>query len=66
MASISNDAGTTSSKGKTALPETNGGFRPQVNMVVQPPRPEDLQKSYATVVDTDANPKGWYGSMSMC
>ncbi|KAH8883920.1 stomatin family protein [Thozetella sp. PMI_491] len=30
---------------------------------VQAPRQEDLQRSYATVVDTDANPKGWYGSM---
>ena len=39
--------------------------RPQPAMIVQPPRQEDLQKSYATVVDPDANPKGWYGSMSM-
>lgn len=39
--------------------------RAQPAMVVQPPRQEDLQKSYATVVDPDANPKGWYGSMSM-
>lgn len=37
--------------------------RAQPAMVVQPPRQEDLQKSYATVVDPDANPKGWYGSM---
>lgn len=39
--------------------------RPQPAMVVVPPRQEDLQKSYATVVDPNANPKGWYGSMSM-
>ncbi|CAN8097761.1 unnamed protein product [Discula destructiva] len=41
------------------------GFRPQANMVgtVQPPRPEDLQRSYASIVGNDANPKGWYGSM---
>jgi hypothetical protein len=57
------DAG--SSKGKQA--DSNGGFRPHNNMamVVQPPKPEDLQRSYATVVSADANPKGWYGSMSM-
>lgn len=40
------------------------GFRPQVGMTVQPPRQEDLQKSYASIVGNDANPKGWYGSMS--
>lgn len=39
--------------------------KPQPAMVVVPPRQEDLQKSYATVVDPNANPKGWYGSMSM-
>lgn len=32
---------------------------------VQPPRPEDLQRSYASIVGTDASPKGWYGGMSM-
>ncbi|KAK0673502.1 hypothetical protein QBC41DRAFT_361817 [Cercophora samala] len=50
-------------KGKA--PETiNGGFKAQGNMVaVVPPKPEDLQRSYATVVDANANPKGWYGSM---
>ncbi len=56
------DTATTSTKGKVA--ETNGGFRPQANMTVQPPRQEDLQRSYASVVDSNANPKGWYGSMS--
>lgn len=41
-----------------------GGFRPQGPMVVQPPRQEDLQKSYASIVGNDADAKGWYGSMS--
>jgi erythrocyte band 7 integral membrane protein len=49
-------------------PETNGtteiGFRPQQNMTVQPPRERDLQPSYASIVGDDANPEGWYGSMS--
>ncbi|KAI0136887.1 erythrocyte band 7 integral membrane protein [Xylariales sp. AK1849] len=49
-------------------PEANGndrpiGFRPQQVMAVEPPRPEDLQQSYASIVGIDANPKGWYGSM---
>ena len=55
-----------SSKGKA--PEhneaNNVGFRPQANMVVEPPKPEDLQKSYASIVGDDAGPQGWYGSMS--
>jgi len=62
---MSSDQG--SSKGKaTADPANNVGFRPQVNMTVLPPKREDLQKSYASIVDDNANPKGWYGSMSMC
>lgn len=44
--------------------EGNGGFIAQAKMTVQPPKKEDLQRSYATIVSTDANPKGWYGSMS--
>jgi regulator of protease activity HflC (stomatin/prohibitin superfamily) len=40
-----------------------GGFRAPANMVVEPPKEEDLQKSYASIVGNDANPKGWYGSM---
>ncbi|KAK9778946.1 putative Band 7 domain-containing protein [Seiridium cardinale] len=50
-------------------PSTNGdapvGFRPQQNMMVnvEPPKQEDLQPSYASIVGNDANPKGWYGSM---
>jgi len=50
-------------KGTEAHGATNGGFRPQGIMTVQPPRQEDLQRSYATVVDANASPKGWYGSM---
>lgn len=47
-------------------PEVNGGpqgFRPQVNMTVQPPRQEDLQRSYGGIVANDADAKGWYGTM---
>lgn len=55
-------------KGKSAehseAPPPAVGFRPQANMTVEPPRPEDLQKSYASIVGTDADAKGWYGSMS--
>jgi erythrocyte band 7 integral membrane protein len=50
--------------------QTNGGsstqapgFRAQGPMTVERPRQEDLQQSYAQVVDSNANPKGWYGSM---
>lgn len=32
-------------------------------MTVEPPRQEDLQQSYAQIVDDNANPSGWYGSM---
>ncbi|RYO85910.1 hypothetical protein DL766_003958 [Monosporascus sp. MC13-8B] len=39
------------------------GFRSQGNMVVERPRQEDLQQSYASIVDTDADAKGWYGMM---
>jgi len=70
MADVTAHSASSVSKGKG--PEeptvTNGGFRPQVPMAVmavQPPRQEDLQRSYAAVVDSNANPKGWYGSMSM-
>lgn len=45
--------------------ETQIGFRPQTNMSVQPPRQEDLQKSYASIVGDEANPKGWYGTMGL-
>ncbi|POR31747.1 Putative band 7 family protein [Tolypocladium paradoxum] len=40
------------------------GFQPQAKMTVQPPRKEDLQRSYASVVGDESNLKGWYGSMS--
>jgi erythrocyte band 7 integral membrane protein len=53
---------------KDKAPEVNGetaiGFRPQQNMTVEPPKAQDLQPSYASIVGNDANPKGWYGSMS--
>lgn len=48
-----------SESGNTAI-----GFTPQLKMTVQKPKKEDLQQSYASVVETDANPKGWYGGMS--
>lgn len=60
-------------KGKTPLVEydphdhsdhpTNGtgGFRPQAPMAVQPPKAEDLQKSYASIITHEADPKDWYG-----
>ncbi|RDW68288.1 stomatin-like protein [Coleophoma crateriformis] len=51
----------------------NGGFRPTVNtpgrsdnplVNVQPPRREDLQPSYAQILQgDDAGAHGWYGSM---
>ncbi|KAM0330573.1 hypothetical protein ACHAQA_003521 [Verticillium albo-atrum] len=41
----------------------NGGFQPTHKMTVKPPAKEDLQRSYATVVEENANPKGWYGTM---
>lgn len=40
------------------------GFQPQKKMAVEPPRGDDLQQSYAAVIGAEANPKGWYGSMS--
>ncbi|OAA63203.1 stomatin family protein [Cordyceps fumosorosea ARSEF 2679] len=40
-----------------------GGFVSQQRMAVAPPREDDLQQSYAKVVGSEANPKGWYGSM---
>lgn len=61
--------------GKNKTVETTGttngssagpaGFRSQAGMTVERPRQEDLQASYASIVGNDANPKGWYGSMSM-
>jgi regulator of protease activity HflC (stomatin/prohibitin superfamily) len=57
--------GSSSSKAKILSDETDhiNGFRPQHGLVVQPPKKEDMQVSYATIVAADANPKGWYGTM---
>ncbi len=46
------------------------GFRPTNGGIVkvQPPRREDLQPSYAQILEgneTHAETHGWYGSMSM-
>lgn len=46
-------------------PATNGGFKAQANMRVERPKPEDLQRSYASVVDEVHFP-GWYGAMINC
>ncbi|KAI2602294.1 stomatin-like protein [Hypoxylon sp. NC1633] len=57
---------TTRGKG---IEHTNGtggaaaGFRREAPMLVERPKQEDLQASYASIVGNDANPKGWYGSM---
>lgn len=53
--------GQTNGSSSTAGP---AGFRSQAGMTVERPRQEDLQASYASIVGNDANPKGWYGSMS--
>lgn len=50
-----------SSAGKAAAP----AYDSQPKMNVEPPRQEDLQQSYATLIGNDPNPKGWYGGMSM-
>ncbi|KAI0025787.1 stomatin family protein [Xylariomycetidae sp. FL0641] len=60
--------GSSTARNKGPETHTNGssanqGFRPQANMTVEPPKEEDLQQSYASIVGNDANPKGWYGSM---
>ncbi|RYP87674.1 hypothetical protein DL770_004753 [Monosporascus sp. CRB-9-2] len=59
---------TSASKGKgpgnvNGGEQTAVGFRSQGNMVVERPRQEDLQQSYASIVGTDADAKGWYGLM---
>jgi hypothetical protein len=53
-----------SEAGATTNGAGTGGFQAQSKMTVQPPKTEDLQRSYARVVTEEANPKGWYGSMS--
>lgn len=63
MASTLN--GTSSSSKAPEVEPSTGGFQAQNKMAVQPPTEDDLQRSYATVVRTDVDYKGWYGSMSM-
>lgn len=60
----SSEQGSSRGKATDGPPANAVGFRPQANMTVQPPKPEDLQKSYASVVGVDPQPKGWYGAMS--
>ncbi|KAL2255400.1 hypothetical protein VTK26DRAFT_3446 [Humicola hyalothermophila] len=58
----SSDAG--APKGKaTDSAAASGGFQSHANMTVQPPKPEDLQQSYASIVDNNPNSMGWYGAM---
>ncbi|KAH6851202.1 stomatin-like protein [Chaetomium sp. MPI-CAGE-AT-0009] len=58
----SEDQGSSKGKGPGS---GNGGFRAQANMKVEPPKREDLQRSYASVVDEVHFP-GWYGAMIDC
>ncbi|KAI9827123.1 MAG: hypothetical protein M1819_007014 [Sarea resinae] len=62
----------TSGKPAPSAANTNGGFRPTVPRTenglvhVEPPRREDLQPSYASVLrpdSEDAGSHGWYGGM---
>lgn len=52
-------------KGRAMMPGTQANGQPLV--IVEPPRKEDLQPSYARVIsgDDDAGAHGWYGGMSM-
>lgn len=70
--SISTNTATMDDNGKAPMPinGTNGAHtarRPDEPIVkVQPPRREDLQPSYARVIepdDADADTHGWYGGM---
>ncbi|KAK5632569.1 hypothetical protein RRF57_008283 [Xylaria bambusicola] len=59
-----NAAGKTPDKGQTnGSSSATPAFRPQAAMTVERPRQEDLQQSYAQIVDANANPNNWYGSM---
>lgn len=54
--------------GKAPVLPTNGAGTPHHDPIikVQPPRREDLQPSYARIIqpdDADADTNGWYGSM---
>lgn len=53
------------SSSKAKAPESlgNGGFRSQGGVTVQPPKREDLQPSYASVVGEEASSQKWYPSM---
>lgn len=63
MSTEHNLNGTEGSSSKAPEPATAIGFQPQNKMTPEPPKKEDLQVSYATTVQQDANPKGWYGTM---
>jgi erythrocyte band 7 integral membrane protein len=59
------DGGSSSAQHKALAPgDGNGGFVPSNKMTVEPPKKEDLQRKYATVVEHEAGPNDWYGSMS--
>ncbi|KAI1311858.1 stomatin family protein [Xylaria venustula] len=62
--SMSTAAGKTPDKGQANGTSANAApFRAQAAMTVERPRQEDLQQSYASIVDSNANPDNWYGSM---
>ncbi len=69
--SISTTTATMEDNGKAPMPVngTNGGPARSTGepiVKVQPPRREDLQPSYAKVIepdDADADSHGWYGGM---
>ncbi|KAI1433471.1 stomatin family protein [Xylaria sp. CBS 124048] len=70
MDSRTEDSTVSSAAGKSkAMDQGNGlssatpQYRAQAPMRVEPPRRGDLQQSYAQVVDENASPKNWYGSM---
>lgn len=56
--------GGSSSKAAAPPAEGNGGFQAQHKMAVVPPKKEDLQRSYARVVEDNVTPDGWYARMS--
>lgn len=59
------NGGSSSAKAPEHAPvDGNGGFISQNKMSVEPPKKEDLQRKYATVVEQEAGPNDWYGSMS--
>ncbi|KAI2622861.1 stomatin family protein [Xylaria nigripes] len=45
------------------VPSSNTAYRTEPTMTVERPRQEDLQQSYAQIVDENAGPKNWYGGM---